>query len=182
MAGREVSTGRRTGAFEAWDLAARRDSIAGTVVAGELSRIADRIAEGASGPELRWRIDGTADAIGRPALAISLDGVVPLECQRCLRMFDWPVRQQTLLLLAKDERELVRLDENDLHEVILAADVLDPIALVEDELLLTLPFAPHCDRADCVVREQAKGDVATTGTSSPFAALGALKSPGKKPR
>ena len=183
MAGREVSTGRRAGAFDAWDLSARRDSIAGTVVTGELPKIVDRIAENEPETELTWRIEGTADAVGRPALSIALEGELPLECQRCMRTFAWPVRQQTLVLLAKDERELVRLDENDLHEVILAADVLDPIALVEDELLLTLPFAPHCDRADCVVRSQASGDVATPGTTSPFAALGALKGdPGKKPR
>ncbi len=183
MAGQEVSTGRRAGAFDAWDLAARRESIAGSVATGELPKIVDRIAEGEPETELAWRIDGTADAMGRPALAIALDGELPLECQRCMRTFAWPVRQETLVLLAKDERELVRLDDNDLHEVVLAADVLDPMSLVEDELLLTMPFAPHCEQADCVVRTEGNLDLEPAGKASPFAALGALKDdPAKKPR
>lgn len=182
MTGREVSTGRR-GTFDAWDLAARRGSLSGVVLAGALPKIADRIAEDEPDAELRWRIDGAADAVGRPALAIALEGTLPLECQRCMRTFAWPVRQQTLVLLAKDERELVRLDEDDLHEVILAADPLEPMPLVEDELLLTLPFAPHCDRADCVVQPEANAAPPAQDRVSPFAALVALKvGPQKKPR
>ena len=60
--------------------------------------------------------------------------------------------QQTLLLLARDEREQATLDEDDEHEVVVAAAPLDPRVLVEDELLLTLPFAPHCERGDCTWR------------------------------
>ena len=183
MARREVSTGRRAAAFDAWDLASRRASLSGSVAADELPKVADRIATDASAAELRWRIEGAADAVGRPALAIALEGTLPLECQRCMRTFEWPVSQQTLVLLAKDERELVRLDEDDVHEVILAAEVLEPIPLVEDELLLTLPFAPHCDRADCVVQAEAKAAPEAIGGASPFAALVALKGePQKKPR
>ena len=85
-----------------------------------------------------------------------LDGEVPLECQRCLRTFTWPVAQATVLLLARDERELARLDADDAHEVILAAAPLVAMTLVEDELLLTLPFAPHCDRPDCATGDASR--------------------------
>jgi uncharacterized protein len=181
MAGPEASTGRRGTAFDAWELSARRGTISGTVVADALPRVADRIAE--PGAKIKWRIDGTSDTIGRPALAIALEGSLPLECQRCMRTFSWPVQQETLLLLAKNERELARLDEDDAHEVILAEDVLDPLPLVEDELLLTLPFAPHCDAADCAVQAGPAAVPKGEGSASPFAALGALKSaPRKKPR
>ncbi len=54
-----------------------------------------------------------------------------------------------MVLLARDERELARLDEEDEHEVVLAASPLDAATLVEDELLLTLPFVPRCERAEC---------------------------------
>jgi uncharacterized protein len=157
--------------------------MSGRVAAQALPKVADRIAEEGVDAELDWRIEGVADAIGRPALAIALEGSLPLECQRCMRTFAWPVRQETLVLLAKDERELIRLDEDDMHEVILAEDVLDPLPLVEDELLLTLPFAPHCEQADCVVQAEATDAPAHEGSASPFAALGALKGePEKKPR
>ena len=76
------------------------------------------------------------------------DGSVPLECQRCLQPFAWPVAQRTTLLLARDERELARLDDgDDEHEVILAEAPLERVTLIEDEVLLALPFAPRCERA-----------------------------------
>ncbi|HEX4883906.1 MAG TPA: YceD family protein, partial [Casimicrobiaceae bacterium] len=69
-------------------------------------------------------------------------------CQRCLAPVDVPVGQATLLLLARDEADLVRLDEASEHEVVAAREPLDPLVLVEDELLLTLPFAPRHE-GDC---------------------------------
>ena len=63
-------------------------------------------------------------------------------CQRCLGRLDWPVDQATEVLLAGDERELAALDDASEGEVILADGPLDPAELVEDELVLTLPFAP----------------------------------------
>jgi uncharacterized protein len=174
MTPREAATMRPEGAFDAFRLAGRGQMIAGNVDAATLSRVADRLAPG-PGP-IRWRIAGKVDASGRPALELRLDGEVPLECQRCLRPFAWPVAQSTLLLLARDERELARLDADDEHEVIAASRPLATLGLVEDELLLTLPFAPHCGRADCATgdagRAGAAGEVAAP---SPFGALAALK-------
>ncbi len=159
--------------------------MSGTLDAAALARVADRLAEGDA--PIAWRIAGAADALGRPAIEVSLEGSVPLECQRCLRTFSWPVAQRTLLLLARDPRDLAQLDEDDVHEVILAATPQDPVALVEDELLLTLPFAPHCDRDDCAA--VAAATVSPAGISaadvapSTFDALAGLKSgPPKKPK
>ena len=86
-------------------------------------------------------------AEGRPSLAIDLAGSVPLVCQRCLGRLDWPVRQATELLLAGDEREFATLDDDSEAEVILADGPLDAVVLVEDELVLTLPFAPRHEGA-----------------------------------
>jgi uncharacterized protein len=127
--------------FDAFRLAASRGELAGRVDPAKLPRLDDRVA--GSGGHVDWTIRGTQDAEGRPALAIDLDGVVPLTCQRCLGVVDERVGQSTLLLLARDDDELVRLDEASEHEVVSAREPLDPLALVEDELLLTLPFAPR---------------------------------------
>jgi uncharacterized protein len=165
---------RRDGTFDAYELAARGQSIGGTLEAATLARAADRLAEGQAA--VAWRVVGTADALGRPALEVSLDGSVPLECQRCLRTFAWPVAQKTLLLLARDDRELARLDAEDEHEVVVAAAPLPAAALVEDELLLTLPFAPHCGRDDCAMATSgAEGGTESEPAHSPFGALAALK-------
>jgi uncharacterized protein len=175
MAGRHVSAGRAPGAFDAFVLARRGAEIAGTLDASSLPRMGDRLAEGKA--PIRWRIAGSTDDAGRPALEIAVDGTVPLECQSCLRTFQSPVAQRTRVLLARDERELARLDETDEHEVIVGTAAQDARTLIEDELLLTLPFAPHCRREDCARRTAAMGAPPHQAAEpeSPFAVLAGLK-------
>ena len=173
------------GRFDGFGVAARQAVIAGRVDAAALPRVADLLAEDGGAANVDYRITGSADAGGRPALEIALSGAVPLTCQRCLRPFAWPVEQSTLLLLARDDGELARLDDEDHeHEVLLADAPLDAVVLVEDELLLTLPFAPRCPEAECPAagkRLSAAGEA--PGRASPFGALAALKAaPGKKAR
>ena len=177
MSGRHETAGRRGGSFDAFDVALRRASFAGKLDVAKLPRAADLLASEDRAAEVSWRVTGTVDALERPALEVRLDGVIPLLCQRCLKPFDWPVAQRTLLLLARDERELERLDVEDEHEVMLAAEPIDTATLTEDELLLTLPFVPRCARADCTESALAGGVVPEARAPSPaFAALGALQS------
>jgi uncharacterized protein len=139
-----VSSMRAPGRFDAFRLARERGSLAGSVDATTLPRLADRVI-GAQAP-VDWRIDGTVDAMGRPALTVQLEGSVTLECQRCLEALEWAISQRTLLLLAHDEAETARLDAESEAEVLLAATALDPETLVEDELVLALPYvARHPD-------------------------------------
>lgn len=177
MTGRQRSSMRRGGLFDAFEVATRGLELSGMVDASDLPRVADQLADGVA--SLTWRIAGLVDARGRPALEVSLDGAVPLECQRCLRPFSWPVLQRTQLLLARDERELVHLDGDDEHEVIAAAMPQDALALVEDELLLTLPFAPRCERDDCGAVTATDAGVGNIGVpearNSAFDALAGLK-------
>jgi uncharacterized protein len=172
------------GRFDGFGVAARQAVIAGRVDAASLPRVVDLLAEEAGDASIDYRITGSADAGGRPALEVSLSGALPLTCQRCLQTFRWPVAQRTLLLLARDERELARLDDEDHeHEVTLAAAPLDPLALVEDELLLTLPFAPRCPEAQCPAGGTLTAAGVAGGGVSPFGALSGLQpDPGKKAR
>ncbi len=175
MAGQQGSSGRRRGSFDAFDLARRHANLAGTVEVARLTRAADRLAPEGGASGVSWRITGTADALGRPALEIRLGGSVTLECQRCLQTFAWPVAQHTTLLLARDERELAVLDdEDDEHEVLLASAPQDAMTLIEDEMLLVLPFAPRCERATCAGFPVVSRDAAAPRESA-FAALAELK-------
>ena len=176
MAERQQSTRRRGGTFDALDVALRGASFSGTMDAAALPRVIDVLAPDSGSAEVAWRIAGVVDAMARPALEISLDGAVPLVCQRCLRPFSWPVAQQTTVLLARDERELAHLDAEDEHEVMLAAAPVDMVTLTEDELLLALPFAPRCERAECTAAAIAgAGTQEETESPSAFAALAELK-------
>jgi uncharacterized protein len=188
MTGRQTAATRRDGSFDAMDMAARGLEVAGTVHAADLPRVADQWVDGPGegAATVAWRITGAADALGRAALAVTLDGAVMLECQRCLRPFSWKVAQQTVLLLARDAREMASLDEQDEHEVIVADGPLEPRVLVEDELLLTLPFAPLCGRGDCItaaLNGDRRSGSPSAEDSSPFSALAALKTrPARKPK
>jgi uncharacterized protein len=140
---REKSSGGRLDAFR---LARERGVVAGSVDPHRLPRVSDVLAAGPA--RVEWRIEGTADAAGRPALGIEVNGAVALTCQRCLGEFEWPVDERSEVLLAHDEREAAELDANSSAEVVLADGPVDPLALVEDELVLALPFAPrHPDGA-----------------------------------
>lgn len=168
-----VTTARRAGHFDGFDLARRQASITGQIDAATLPRVVDRLDPEGGDARIAWRIVGTTDARGHPALEVGINGAVPLVCQRCLQSFSWPVAQRTLLLLARDETELARIDDDDEHEVVLARGPLDAVTLVEDELLLTLPFAPRCEQADCT-GEATHAAMAPPGATA-FGALAELK-------
>ena len=137
--------------FDAFKLSASHGALAGSVDPAALPRLADRVVEGPKG-RVEWRIHGAADTQGRPAITLDLDGMVPLQCQRCLGPLEQDVHQSTTLLLARSDAELVQLDESSELEVVLASAPLEPGTLVEDELLLTLPFAARHE-ADCAPAE-----------------------------
>ena len=177
MAGRQKSSERRSGEFDAFDVALRGATLSGTAQVASMPRVVDRLAEGTAkdSTAVSWRIAGVADAQGRPALEIELEGGVPLECQRCLQAFTWPLRQRTTLLLARNERELEVLDADDeTLEVILADAPQDAQTLIEDEVLLALPFAPRCERPECAGNPLQSVDPDAPRTSA-FAALAGLK-------
>jgi uncharacterized protein len=160
--------------FDAMKLAERGGSVAGEVDPVRLQRLAERVVQPSDADQARiqWSIVGGRDAQGRPALTLGLDGMLFVICQRCLRPLTVTVAQQTELLLARDEAELARLDVDE-QEVILAAAPIDSLTLVEDELLLSLPFAP-CHAADTCVA--AAPPVSTPRDEpSPFARLAGLK-------
>ena len=127
--------------FDAFKLAARGGELSGTIDPVRLPRLGDQVA--AEGGSVAWRIRGGDDGQGRPALTVTVEGDVPVTCQRCLGTLRQPVSQETVLLLARDETEVVRLDGASDCEVILAAAPVEALAVVEDELLLSLPFAPR---------------------------------------
>ena len=143
MPTRDENAGPKLDAFR---LARDRGVLEGSVDAHTFSRVADVLGEGPA--TVGWRIEGSADAQGRATLDIDVRGTVSLTCQRCLADFDWPIEQHTEVLLAHDERELAALDAQSSAEVVLAERPLQALTLVEDELLLALPFAPrHPDEA-----------------------------------
>jgi len=172
----ERKAGTESGRFDALRLAARGEALAGEMNAGARPRLVDRLAPGGRPAIVAWKIEGGQDGRERPMLTVTVEGSLPLACQRCLQPFDVAIAQRSELLLARDEAELGRLDADE-REVVLAASPLDTATLVEDELLLSLPFAPMHSEGQCprVPRPAAGGMQTVTGKVSPFAPLAAIK-------
>ena len=103
MITRRAHSGSRLDAFQ---LARERGVAEGTVDAHELPRVDDVLGDGPA--QIQWRIEGTTDSAGRLALAIDIQGAVPLTCQRCLEDFEYPIDQRTSVLLARVERRGTR--------------------------------------------------------------------------
>lgn len=141
----------------------------------ELSRLHDALSD-AKGV-LRCTVTGGRDRQGRAVLDIGVAGDCRLVCQRCLGALDYRIEQEVRLLLC-DEAGLAALDseeaEHDDEELdaILADAHLDVVALIEDEILLSLPISPMHDAGSC---QAAQSDATQKGNNNPFAILENLK-------
>ncbi|MEW6120799.1 MAG: YceD family protein [Pseudomonadota bacterium] len=87
------------------------------------------------------RVVGGTDARGAMSMHLNVDGMLVLTCQRCLTPLQHVVHIDHELSLARDATELERLDADPECDAILAEARLDLLALIEDEVLLSLPLA-----------------------------------------
>src|SRR5437764_13967839 len=86
--GKAAAGGSVRGRFDAFRLAARGEALGGEVDMTGRARVRDRLAQTAGAAIVSWRGQGGHDALGRAALALSVQGNLPLECERCLQAVD----------------------------------------------------------------------------------------------
>ncbi|HEY5367037.1 MAG TPA: DUF177 domain-containing protein [Casimicrobiaceae bacterium] len=120
----------------------RDEALAGVVDVRTLEAAGESLAEGSDPVNIDWKLAAVRNSDGRAALSLTLAGSLPMTCQRCLEVFDWPLDQETRVLVARNDAELKALDDATDDEVILGSDEIGAHVLVEDELLLSMPFAP----------------------------------------
>jgi uncharacterized protein len=99
--------------------------------------------------ELFCRVVGATDARGTMRVRLQIEGALTLTCQRCLGGLWQPVEIDHALVLARDATELERLDADPDCDAIPVENRLDLIALVEDEVLLSLPLAAMHAEGEC---------------------------------
>ncbi|WP_414648099.1 YceD family protein [Castellaniella sp.] len=127
-----------------------------------------------------WQLDGRVDA-GRGYrrwLDVRAQGVVRVVCQRCLSPFDLTLHVDTTLGLLDNAAQLEAMDALEAEgrgsdvEYLVADALLDVESLVEDELILALPVAPHHETCpDAEGGHEGPDD----RDPSPFAALAQLR-------
>lgn len=80
-----------------------------------------------------------------PWLDVQAEATVRLTCQRCLSPLDLPVQIQRGIRFVPDEAQAEAEDAQSDEDVLSLEQRLNLIELIEDELLLALPFAPRHD-------------------------------------
>ena len=116
--------------------------------------------------EVAYQLKGVRDERGRPSLRLRVDGELQLRCQRCLGPMAFEVKADELLVLAATQAE-IDADPADVEapDRVLAGKDMSVAELVEDELILAVPYAPRHDECAPAARE---GEGAT---ARPFAGL-----------
>ena len=137
-----------------------------TIAHSDLQRVKDLLT-----PEtgsLIWRLSGEISADKKARLHLTLTGNASVPCQRCLESMMIALNISSEFILVKDESEIPP-EEDDIEEqdYIVAEAEMDVMQLVEDEILLALPYAPKHEIKDCAV----KAEVNELKAPNPFAAL-----------
>ena len=158
--------------IDSLDFASNGQQISSEVLVADLSRLADVLSD--SEGALSYTIRGAVNKYHIPLLALHLNGKCQLICQRCLQGMSYEIQVDTSVLL-RDQAGLDQLDDagvDEEYESILAEAHLDVWHLLEDEILLSLPFAPKHELGGC---QSASGVKPQQNESHPFAALTKLK-------
>src|SRR5262249_59582720 len=128
--------------------AAERQVAAGTVQPATWERARETVVD--PSVVIGYRVEGGADPQGRPMITLQLTGTVQVICQRSLHPMPFQLGRRTPILLAANQQEADLWDhEVDNAEVVVADRPLDLATLLEDELLLSLPYAPLCEDPRC---------------------------------
>ena len=151
------------------------DELRGRCKVSGFSRLRDLLNSDAG--ELEYAVFGTRDDVGRPAIGIRIDGELQLTCQRCLKAMPFPLGVDGILVLAKSEAEIeAQPIDPEAPDRVLAGKEMEVGTLLEDEILLALPFAPR--HGHCSASGVDKGEA----QASPFADLRGLLNRGGRAR
>ncbi|MDH3319492.1 MAG: YceD family protein [Betaproteobacteria bacterium] len=131
---------------------------------GELPRLRELLHDDAGSVEYELR--GASDALGRYNLGLRVEARLRLTCRRCLEAVGVHLHEDVTLWLARSQGEI---DAQPLTaegpDGIVAAKDLAVRDLVEDQLLLALPYAPWHENCS------AQGRTAPVERQTPFAGL-----------
>lgn len=131
---------------------------------------------------IRWTARGSsqlvAGGVAQSWLHLSLQGSVPLQCQRCLTGMDQPIELHLAFRFVRDEAEANAQDDDAEEDLLVASKQFNLLELIEDELILALPFAPAhevCPEFVKLLSSSADFEAALQEKPKAFAALGELK-------
>jgi uncharacterized protein len=154
--------------IDSLEFARTGQTLRGSLPVVVLARLQDSLFD--SQGTVHYLLRGGRDARQRLALEIEVNGTLRLKCQRCLDLLDYPLRIANSLVLASADDPAAGELEDEAGDWIEPDSALDVATLVEDEIILALPYSPRHAESRCSARA---ADGSTRG--SPFAGLAGLK-------
>ena len=156
--------------IDSLEFARTGQTLRGSLAIAGLARLQDSLHDNHG--QVDFVVQGGHDPRHRPTLKLEVSGVLHLKCQRCLGPFDFSLRlASTLLLASAAEAAAAELDEEE-SEWIEPSPALDVGSLVEDEIILGLPYSPRHAEEQCPA---GRGESAPDAGRSAFAKLAALR-------
>lgn len=153
-------------------MVAARRSFEGKVPLAALRRLEGLLTD-AEG-EVTFALQFDRDALQVPYVELKIETALPLECQRSLQRFLFPVSMVQKLGLIKDEADEAALPE-DVEALLVPEDgMLRTLDLIEDELVLAVPAVPMNPELPAVELDVSPRQE-ELAKASPFAALASLK-------
>ena len=97
---------------------------------------------------IAYTLTGGIDKWQRPYLTLTLSGCLPLQCQRCMQPTGFALNENVRIVLFENEETLdeAMLADEDL-EGMLQEPEIDVFSLIEDQILMALPFLPSTNNA-----------------------------------
>jgi len=162
--------------LDAWRMVAARRGFTGRLPLSSMQRLRDALVDDRG--EVAFALQFDRDALQVPYVELRIDAALPLQCQRTLQRFEFPVAivQRLGLIAAGGDEEVEEAALPEGYEALqLPADgMLRPAELVEDELILAVPVVPVKPGSEAVERDwpvQPDEEL----RANPFAALKDLK-------
>lgn len=121
--------------------------------------------------KVSFTLQGGRDRLQRLFLDLTVQADMPLLCQRCIKPMPFQLDETSRIVLFADEAQLdeAMLADEELEGMLIEKE-LDVRVLVEDQILMALPFSPRHD--DCGTDAQ---DYVNQDKPNPFAVLAGLK-------
>jgi len=150
--------------IDGYEFAASRSRLSGVCPIADFARLSPLLSSNVGA--LEYSLEGLPDAQDRAALHLRIRGALQLRCQRCLAPLEFPLRIHAVLVLARSQAEIDALPvEAEGPDWLVATKAMEVHELLEDELLLAVPYAPRHERCTAQARAGA------AASASPFADL-----------
>ncbi len=134
--------------IDGFEFASAGASLRGALPIRDFPRLHDMLARHEG--EVAYEVEGVRDGRGRPALRLKVRTRLELRCQRCLEALPFEVQADEVLVLGTQAEIDAEAADVYAADRVVAAKEMPVRELVEDELILALPYAPR--HAGCSAR------------------------------